>query len=433
MSLFSIIGLYEELLLEGSYRGIGFAYVSSEDEPGRRILAFLFPGQDVTDFQDVGQWDGDIVVNGILSGDDYAHQADRLRTAFQTPGPATLVHPWLGTLQVELAPNRQPRIRFDHETLRICTFTLVVRRYTPRQPPAVDTLQALLDGLSDLRTQAYALLASVLAPVALTLSSVTQVEALAGEIFTTFSTLVQSVVNPDVLGVLAGPLAALGTIGDLTPDDTYAGNVGAMLAAPSAAVAATSMPLIPAAVAPGGSVTTPTPVDAVTTTNLLLSAITATGATTLTSAPIVIPPGPSLILCAQTLILADAITTASDIAFDSAQGAVTWRDTIAAALDAAASAAAAQAPSYPAAAAILWQSLTRCRAAWMADMNALIGRLPSVATFTPPATVPIWLVAQYLSGDDPSTVVATYMDLVRRNDIFHPGIPPAGPLEILVA
>ena len=431
MSLFSIVGLYQELLLQGSFRGVPFTHITGDDEAGRRTLAFLFPGQDILSFQDLGQWDGDITVAGILVGDDFTAQADNLRTAFQKPGPATLVSPWLGSIKVVLTPGRAPRFSFKHDELRVCTFTVSVRRYIPRQPPAIDTLQGILNAISDLRAQANMLLAEILAPVALTLAAVSQVQNLAAELVGTFSTLISAVQNP-LVGISAGvPLGLLGGIDTAALDTTYPATVGTLLAGPSTAIAGTTTPALPSAVAPGGNTVAPAAVDGRVTAALILSAVSQVAVTTPSGAPIVIPPGPALILATQCLMLPDAIDAASSIDFTSQQEAAGWRDQVTTAIDEATLAAAAQAPSYPTAAAALWRALIAARAAWIADMNAAIGRLPSVRQFTPPGQQPVWLMAQYLAGDDPSQVVATWRDIVTRNGIWHPSDPSPGPLEVL--
>lgn len=431
MTLFGIAGLYEELLLQGSFRGVGFAHVAGDDEPGRRIQAFLFPGQDVVSYQDLGLLDNDIIVKGILAGDDFVAQADALRAAFWTPGPGTLVSPWLGTLQVVQAPGKLPRFSFEHDRLRICTFAATFRRYVPPVIPGPDTLQGLLNSLRALRTAVYQMLATVLAPVALVLSAVSQVESLAGEVAGVLGGLIAPCGNPLVGIAGALPIALLADIAGSPLDATFATSVGDRLSGPSAAIAGTSTPAIPAAVASGGSITTPDPVDGRITATLLLSAVSQLGAVTLSGAPIQIPPGPALILCAQTFMLADATSAASAIDFDSQQEAIVWRDKVSAAIDAATLAAQKLVPASATAASALWRSLIAARAAWIANMNSTIGSLPPVVTFTPPARLPVWVLAQFLAGDDPSAIVATYRDLIKRNGIVHPAEPPSGPLEVL--
>lgn len=431
MSLFSIIGLYQTLLLEGSFRGVGFAHVTGSDEPGRRIMQFLFPGQDMTAFQDLGQYDGDITVNGLIVGDDYVARANAMRDAFQKAGPGTLISPWLGSIQVMQTPNRAPKFSFDHEKLRVCTFTATFRLYKPRPIPAPDTLQGLLNQISALRTAALQMLATILAPIALTLSTIAQVEAMAGEVATILGSLVGAVSSP-LVGIAGGlPIALLTGVNTTPPDGDYPARVGALLAAPTSAIAGTTTPIIPSAVAPGGSITTPDPVDGRVTATLILAAQQQLGAVTLTNAPIVIPPGPALILAVRTLMVADATYCADQIAFVSQGEATDWRDRITAAIDAAILAAAALASTYPTAAAALWRALLAARAAWIAEMNSIVGSLARVITFTPPAGVPVWVLAQFLAGDDPASLPGVYRDLIARNGIVHPAEPPPGPFEVL--
>lgn len=92
---------------------------------------------------------------------------------------------------------------------------------------------------------------------------------------------------------------------------------------------------------------------------------------------------------------------------------------------------AALVPSLATAASGLWRALTAARAAWIADMTAAIGRLRAVVVLTPPGPTPVWLLAHYLAGDTPDRVVATYVDLVVRNGIRHPGLPVTSPVEAL--
>lgn len=119
LSVSDIQGLYDSLLT-ASFRGVNFSIIDARHEVGRRCQRFLFPGTDQTVFQDYGALDGPIHITGLISGDDYTHQAWRLHTAFRTAGPATLVHPWLGGLKVVLA--KPATISFSHAELRIMRF-----------------------------------------------------------------------------------------------------------------------------------------------------------------------------------------------------------------------------------------------------------------------------------------------------------------------
>ena len=295
----------------------------------------------------------------------------------------------------------------------------------PKYSP--DTLTGLLNALENVRTAALGLLTTVLAPVAITLMAIGYVESLASAIGSIFTGLTGGATNAAVQPAALTPIAALSTVNTLTPDTTYPAEVAAALGAVSAAIAATSAPTQAAAVAPGGSTTAPTAVDGRITANLILSAVSAMAVHASDPAP-----GPMITLAAEMLALADAIQAASTIDFDSQQEAMQWLTKLLAALIALAKQAAALAVSEPTAAGSAWRSLEASKAALSDDMNALIGRLPSVTTFTAPTSVPVWLLAQYLAGDAPDTVVAVYLDLVQRNQILNPAVAPAGPLEVLL-
>lgn len=421
-----IAGLYE-LLLDASIAGVPYYVVDTGTEAGRRMVRFLFPGQDQAAWQDLGAIEGAISISGVLVGDDYAEQAANLRTALLRPGPWTLIDPWLGTLMVMPAPRQLPDIRFRHDELRVARFRLMVMPWRTPAPALPDTLAALEGALDDVRTGAGALLDAVLAPAALSLAAIGYVERF-GNAMAAQWTLLAGDAGGAVAAAAVAPVAALGTINTVSPLDDYADGVTALLSAVGTAIAAASTPVAPAAVAPGGNTALPVPVDGRIAANLLLSA--AAFASGYAADP---APGPALSAVQQSLALCDAVGAASDIAFASQQEARTWLGTLDAALATAAAQAAVLAATQATAGGALWRALTAARAALAADMSAIIGRLPAVATFTLARVAPLWLIAQHLAGDDPSQVVPTYLDLASRNAIANPGAVPPGILEVLRA
>lgn len=426
MALVDIATLATEFGLDASYRGIPFTMLNSRDAGGRRVATFLFPGSDLQVHHDLGQLEGDIVVNGIIVGDDYAQQATRLRHAFRVPSPATLSHPWLGEIPVVQAPSRPPEFQFDHEKLRVVTFTATFRRFGPLRPALMDTLTVLFSIVGDLRAAARSMLRRVLAPVSLVMGAVNQVTRIASEAATIFARAIVSVRDPAVGIAGALPIGLLKGIVGVPLDASYGDVVASRFAAPATAIAGASAPVLPAAVAPGGTTTRATPVDARITVTVILTVINALAAAS--TDPLA---RRQIALCAQVLMLAEAIQAAAGIIFDSQLDAIAWRDRIALALDDAATRAAALVPVQPTEAATLWRSVTATRAAWLSDMTATIGRLPAVRRVTPPGQVPVWVLAHHLVGDDPTRVLDVYHDIVRRNDIRHPALPPPGPLETL--
>jgi len=422
-----IIGDFSEFLFEASIAGVPFWMIDSSDEGGRRVLRFLFPGQDIAQFQDLGEIDGAITINGLLIGDDYTAQADAMRAAYRTPGPWTLQHPWMGELQVMQA-EQQPRFSNTQEQYRVTRFSATFYPYTAPVPPVPDTLQALLDALDDIQTAAADVAAVVLAAAQLTVAVIAAVQSLASTVLGVWNTVLGAA-DAVITAAVAAPLALLAAIDDLAPNASYPANVAVAFGGVSAAIAGTSTPLIPAAVAPGGSLTPPAPQDGRTTANLILAALPSL------VAPAQAPAAAqAMAAAAQAMAVAGAVQAASDITFTSQQEASTWQQTLYAAVGAAANTAAllVATPATASAGSALWRALVNAQSALASDMNAEIGRLPPVITFTPPAPAPAWLYAQYLAGDNPSQVPAVYLDLVRRNGIVNPGAPPPGPLEVLL-
>jgi prophage DNA circulation protein len=332
----NIVGLYQSLLLDASYSGIPFGMIDSREEVGRRVLRFLFPAIDAPAFQDLGQTDGEISVAGLLVGDDYVEQAATLRAAFLTPGPATLQHPWLGHVQVMLAPGRGPTFSWRQDELRVTRFHATFLRYAPEQPTVLDTLGRLYAALDSLRAQADALLAAILAPVALTIAAIGAVESFAGDMVAEWTSAVGAITS--IPSAITGAISGLVGVIGLPLDTTYAGAVGTALAGPSAAIAAGAAPVLPAAVAPSGSTTPPVALDPRACTTAILAGIASMAATAPAAGAVSLA---TIGLAAQALALADAIATASNIPFDSQQEAMQWGAQLRAALSAAATSAAA--------------------------------------------------------------------------------------------
>lgn len=415
-----IEGLYDTLL-DASFAGIPFSIIDTRLPTGRRLQRFFFPGQDNPSFQDLGALDGPIHVAGLLAGDDYIAQAMALRQAFRSPGPATLVNPWLGELLVVW--ERPPIISFTRTELRIARFEGDFILFQNFVPPPADTLAGLLSAIENAVAAAKAYLLKLLTPLALPLAIFSYVQGVVNTIvgFWQAATQPYPVIGANAasaITALAAPAAS--------PLAPWATNTVANLSAVPAAIAACTVPTPPSAVAAGGSTATPPAGDPRHAVTLLLSA--ASQAASFAANP---GPGPGIAATLSAQCVAQACAAASDIVYASQQDAQAEQALIVSAIDAAIALALRAAPSAPSLAGTLWRGLVALRAAFLADMSATIGRLPTVATLAIPVATPVWLIAQYLSGDAPSNLVATYQDLVARNRIRHPAICPPGSVEYL--
>ena len=416
---------FASALLEASWNGIPFYMPDSRHETGRRVRRFFFPGQDQTAFQDLGAFDGPMHITGLMVGDRYAHYGRLIDAAMRQPGPGTLVHPWLGELQMVLV--RPARIVFSQRQMRVVSFEAEFAPFYPNTPSPSTTLDALLDQVDVMQAQVQDMLASALAPVGTAILIAEGVVGYAQALGTWWSGNVQP--SPQAGNVLAaattGPIAALAGVGAIPAGSGYAQGVYAALAGVPQAVAETSAALQPQAVGPGDVVPATTPLDGRVTMAVLLAGAAQAATGTGTGGA----PG-ALALAESVLCAAAAVQAATTIAWESAQEAEAALAQLVAALDTAATAAALAAASSPSCG-LVWRALEATRAALVADMSATVGRLPVVLTVQAQVSLPAWIIANDLAGDTPGLVVPLLVDLVRRNGVQNPALVPPGPLEVL--
>jgi hypothetical protein len=117
------IGGWRSRLLPASFRGVPFFVLSHEMSFGRRGVVHEFPLRDVGATEDLGSAVRRYMVEGYLVGDNYDQVRDAFVAAIDTFGPATLVHPYLGTLTVQ--PLEGCSVREHRDQGRICTVRLV--------------------------------------------------------------------------------------------------------------------------------------------------------------------------------------------------------------------------------------------------------------------------------------------------------------------
>ncbi len=421
LSATALLDIYNSLL-DASWRGVTFSVIDARHEVGRRAMRFLFPGSDLTVFQDYGAFDGPIHIAGLISGDNYIYDAWKLHTAFRTAGPGTLVHPWLGEIEAVLA--KPAKISFKDQEGRIVRFEAEFLPYDSLIAPPPDTLQSVLDAIDDAIASAKAWLHDILAPVAMALAAFSYAQTFFNKAVGWFDALTG---NVEVIGPAAtSSISALQGTAAATYSDTWADTSSTALVAVPAAIAAAAETTPTAAVGPGDSATTADAADPAEAANVLLAAQTKFAS--LASDP---SPGPNLAAAMQAVCAVEAVRAASDISFDSQQAAIAWRDTILAGIDSAAAVVASAAATDPVTGGALWRALMTLRGAWLADMTATIGRLPAVVTLTLPAPTSIWVVANARAGDDPTAVLASYDDIVTRNAVANPAAPGTRTLEVL--
>jgi len=87
-------------LRTASFRGVEFGVTDAEGEGGRRTVLHEFPQRDLPYVEDMGLATAKFTLQAFVLGADYMDKRDKLKAALEKPGAGTLVHPWLGELQV---------------------------------------------------------------------------------------------------------------------------------------------------------------------------------------------------------------------------------------------------------------------------------------------------------------------------------------------
>ena len=89
-------------LRPASWRGVPFQVDSTDMGAGRRTQLHEYPQRDKPWVEDLGRAARDVSFDAYVVGPDYVAQANKLIGALEEAGPGTLVHPWFGTLNVNI-------------------------------------------------------------------------------------------------------------------------------------------------------------------------------------------------------------------------------------------------------------------------------------------------------------------------------------------
>ena len=138
---------WKDRLRPASFRGVPFFVDTSQFTTGRRVQLHEFPDRDNPFPEDLGKVSGTFKVDGHILGDDYFEIKEALVEACEKEGPGELIHPYFGTLQVQVGP-----VSIDEDTKegRIASVTfLFYQAGDDRFPKNIDDKQALLETGAD--------------------------------------------------------------------------------------------------------------------------------------------------------------------------------------------------------------------------------------------------------------------------------------------
>lgn len=127
-------------LRPASFRGVPFQVDDGDMAAGRRVQVHEYPQRDKPYVEDLGRATREMRVRAFVVGEDYLEQAGALLAALEEAGPGTLVHPWLGSLNVTV---KDARVAYRKDALGVAQFELeFVEAGELTFPSAADSTQA---------------------------------------------------------------------------------------------------------------------------------------------------------------------------------------------------------------------------------------------------------------------------------------------------
>ncbi len=402
-------------LLPGSFRGIPFHVPDTSSEVGRRVVEYLFPGVDLPAYDDFGLAPAVVSIEGMIVGDDYVAQAAALEAAFQTPGPATLIHPWRGPMTVIMEQPAQ--ISLSAMELRVVRFSATFKR-----------LPAFGSGLSfgssgGLSAATSALVTAASNAIAATAANISAGRAKAISRTGRIATQIANTMNAPAGAARTLPRIRA-TMAAAQPTDPTSFDALIISAAVVIGAAVQTSAVSPAAEAKADS----------QATALSLMSIGMSFVEKFTAQSIVAPSDTDavLILSSASHFLGQTAAQSIYADYQSSQQAQAFRARATSAIDALTDMLEGIASSsFLPAVSQLRRAARDLQAALIEDINETIGRLPAVLIFRPERPLDSWQLAQHVFGDNPSAIEAAYEDIVSRNNPRHPAALQPGDIEVL--
>lgn len=109
-------------LQPASFRGVPFKVSGDEGTIGRRAITHEYPLRDKPFTEDLGRKARRYSVSAYVIGGDYMTQRDRLLTALEQSGSGTLVHPFYGSVTVNV--DGEIKVRHSRENGGMCEISL---------------------------------------------------------------------------------------------------------------------------------------------------------------------------------------------------------------------------------------------------------------------------------------------------------------------
>lgn len=396
---------WRDRLLDASFRGVPFKVDGHDHAFGRRVEVHEYPQRDKPWAEDLGSATRRFRIEAYVIGPDYDQARDALRAALNAPGPAELVHPWLGRQVVAcVSASLHEDSREGGQASFTLEFVEDAGAVAPSVTPATRAVaRSKADSAAGAAAGGFAGGFSVAGMPAFVLD---EAQALNGLL-------------ADQADSLANLLAPTGAALDGFRRQLAGFRSGALgLASAPASLAASALALVRqvrlVALTPAAALQALRPLLMFgSTLAAVLGATPARDRQRLNQA--------AYVAMVRRGAAAECVTAIAAMTFDSYDAAAAVRDDLAGAIDDLATVAADAGEDA------VWQALVDLHQAVVADVTARGGSLSRLFTWRPAGTAPALVLAHALYGD-----AGRDAELVARNRIAHPGFVTGGrDLEVL--
>lgn len=114
---------WKDKLQPASFRGVAFHVEGDDRSGGRRLQVHEYPQREEPYAEDIGRAAREINLTAFVIGAEYMAARDRLLTALEASGPATLVHPWYGAI---LMAVKEYRVTHTRDEGGMCRFQITL-------------------------------------------------------------------------------------------------------------------------------------------------------------------------------------------------------------------------------------------------------------------------------------------------------------------
>jgi len=386
-----------------SFRGVPFSVRSDELSGGQRHVIHRFPGRDDVEWDAMGRDPRKFRVDGLVLGANYWDARNKIVQALEKAGPGELVHPYWGRQQVVVSDGWRVRQSTNNGGAAFFSFSCTVVGKSSKLQGSLNIARTVKQDAADLRS----------ALVDTYGSNVDTSQSAGGLARSKVLTMANDAVSS--IRSVNSRISAATTVASATESviDSFSDEVSTLILTP-ASFATAALGVVDEVFASVAQIENAFG-RAVSQTIDALETMAAFGGFTDRSTQVATNQNETTVMVRGSA-LAAAGEQAAGLTFFSARGPRALMASLASVADSFEDRASDE----------VFEAMQALRADLAHLLEQQVVRLPDVATYTPPRTLPALVVSQMVYGD-----ASRDEEIVERNGLLHPAYVPPEPIEVI--